>query len=363
MDTTNLRQVEGGTVIKQADRSSVLAFILQDAKGREKKLDGQTAQVALYTNYGKFWETTTKVKGSEVSFSLPGNLAVDDYLLDISVAGYVFPSDRDLIIRVTQGFKNFPDKETAERAKQTLEEITADVQKQADENLKQTITIITTKKDEFTSYVDTKAVEVSSTGDKYLKNIEATKSQSISDIRQVSKTEAGKIKASSNEAISLIGSKKDQALKEIDSKAKNISNTVKADVTNLLEDKVSKEPGKGLSDNNFSTGYKNKLDNLEKNIDKKLGLTVTRFETFLKETAGSLFMEDTLENWRKIPNGYYFVRPKNIENQPSGYGFMRVINYKGDFSVIWESMLDGPIYRKTGNFKSLKAWRKLGGYS
>lgn len=270
MDTTNLRQIEGGTVIKQADRSSVLSFILQDAKGREKKLDGQSAQIALYTNRGKFWETSTTVKGAEVSFSLPGNLAVDDYLLDISVAGYVFPSDRDLIIRVTQGFKNLPDKETAERAKQTLEEITADVQKQADENLKQTITIITNKKDEFTSYVDTKTVEVSSTGDKYLKDIETTTSQSKTDIRQVGKTEADKLTSSSTQAISLIGSKKDQALKEIDSKAKNIADTVKADVAGLLKDYVGKEPGKGLSDNNFSNEYKSKLDNLDKDIDKKL---------------------------------------------------------------------------------------------
>lgn len=270
MDTTNLRQIEGGTVIKQADRSSVLSFILQDAKGREKKLDGQSAQVALYTNHGKYWETTTKVKGAEVSFSLPGNLAVDDYLLDISVAGYVFPSDRDLIIRVTQGFKNLPDKETAERAKQTLDEITADVQKQADENLKQTITIITNKKDEFTSYVDTKTREVSSTGDKYLKDIENTTSQSKTDIRQVGKTEADKLTSSSTQAISLIGSKKDQALKEIDTKAKTIADTVKTDVAGLLKDYVGKEPGKGLSDNNFSSAYKAKLDNLDKDIEKKL---------------------------------------------------------------------------------------------
>lgn len=270
MDTTNLRQIEGGTVIKQADRSSVLSFILQDAKGREKKLDGQSAQVALYTNQGKFWETTTTVRGAEVSFSLPGNLAVDDYLLDISVAGYVFPSDRDLIIRVTQGFKNLPDKETAERSERTLEEITADVQKQADKKLKKNITIITKKKDEFTSYVDTKTVEVSSTGDKYQKDIETTTSQAKTDIRQVGKAEGDKLTSSSTQAISLIGSKKDQALKEIDSKAKNIADTVKADVASLLKDKVDKEPGKGLSDNNFTNAYKSKLDSLDTDINKKL---------------------------------------------------------------------------------------------
>lgn len=256
MDTTNLRQVQGGTVIKQADRSSVLSFILQDAKGREVKLDGQAAQVALYTSQGKYWETTTKVKGAEVSFSMPGNLAVDDYLLDISVAGYVFPSDRDLIVRVTQGFKNLPDKETAERSERTLEEITADVQKKADEKLNQTITIITKKKNTFTSYVDTKTTEISTTGDKYLKDIEATTSQAKTGISEVAKLEGDKLTASSTEAISLIGEKKDQALQEIDSKAKTVSDTLKTDLAGLLKDKVDKEPGKGLSDNNFSGAYK-----------------------------------------------------------------------------------------------------------
>lgn len=270
MDTTNLRQIAGGTVIKQADRSSVLAFILQNAKGREVKLDGQAAQVALYTNQGKYWETTSTVKGAEVSFSLPGNLAVDDYLLDISVAGYVFPSDRDLIIRVTQGFKNLPNKETAERAKQTLEEITADVQRQADEKLKQTITIITTKKDEFTALVDDKTKEISSTGDRYLKDIEASTNQANADISQVAKLEEDKLTSTSTEAISLIGEKKDQALQEIDSKSKALSDTIKADMTELLKDYVEKEPGKVLTDNNFSNAYKAKLDNLDKDMDKKL---------------------------------------------------------------------------------------------
>lgn len=270
MDTTNLRQVEGGTVIKQADRSSILSFILQDSKGREKKLDGQSAQVALYTNRGKYWETTTTVKGAEVSFSLPGNLSEDDYILDISVAGYVFPSDRDLIIRVVKGYADLMDKETAESSKRTLEEITTDIQKQADEKLNKTIIIITKKKNEFTSYVDTKVTEISSTGDKYLKDIETSTSQAKTGIRKVAKLEGDKLTSTSTQVISLIGSKKDQALKEIDSKAKTISDTVKVDVTKLLKDYVSKEPGKGLSDNNFSDSYKSKLDNLDKDIDKKL---------------------------------------------------------------------------------------------
>ena len=136
MDTTKLRQIAGGTVIKQADRSSTMSFILQDAIGREVDLDGQTAQVALYTLKGKYWETTSQVRGSIVSFSLPGNLSEDDYILDISVAGYVFPSDRDFIIRVVKGFRDLPTTERAERSKQTFEEIRSNVEKESEKRLK-----------------------------------------------------------------------------------------------------------------------------------------------------------------------------------------------------------------------------------
>ena len=164
LNTTNLKQKRGGRTIKQADRSSTFLFVLQDGQGREINLDGKKAQVSLHNpNNGRYWEVETTVKGSEVEFNLPGNLADDDYILEIASDGYVFPSDRDLIIRVTQGFKNLPDKETAERSERTLEEITADVQKQADENLKQTITIITNKKDQALKEIDTKAKTIADT--------------------------------------------------------------------------------------------------------------------------------------------------------------------------------------------------------
>ena len=247
-NTTRLQQTQGGRQIKQADHSSMLTFVLQDANGKEINLNGESAQVALYTKKGKFWETTAKINTSTVSFNLPGNLSIGDYYLEIIAGGYVFPSDHSIIVRVNQGYKNLPDKKTAERYKQTLEEITADAQKQADQKLKQNITIITKKKDTFSAYVDTKATEVSTTGDKYLKDIEATTSQSID----------------------LIGSTKDQALQEIDKKADSVADTVKADVEGLINDKVDKEVGKGLSDNNFSNEYKAKLDNLENDINKKL---------------------------------------------------------------------------------------------
>lgn len=268
-NTTIVKQVEGGRTIKQQDSSSTLAFILLNANGQEVNLDGQTAEIFLFTDKLEY-KTTSIVSGSKVSFELPGNLKDASYILEIECAGYVFPSDNNFLIKVTKGNKNYTDAETAETTKQTLEQITADVQKKADQKLKQTITVITKKKDDFTTYVDNKSKDIATTGDKYLKDIATATSQNIDDIKQVSKTEADKIKTSSTEAISLIGTKKDQALKEIDSKAKTISDTVKADVEGLLNDKVDKEVGKGLSDNNFSNDYKSKLDNLDKNINKKL---------------------------------------------------------------------------------------------
>ncbi|EEI82897.1 hypothetical protein [Anaerococcus tetradius] len=175
MDTTNLRQVQGGTVIKQADRSSVLSFILQDAKGREVKLDGQAAQVALYTNQGRFWETTTNVKGAEVSFSMPGNLAVDDYLLDISVGGYVFPSDRDLIIRVTQGYKELLNKESAESTRETLAGIRKKVEEESEKRLKGQLEKIDGK-----SESTIQAIERD--GQEYIKLIGTNKESAVAEI-------------------------------------------------------------------------------------------------------------------------------------------------------------------------------------
>lgn len=192
MDTTNLRQIQGGTVIKQADRSSTMSFILQDAIGREVDLDGQTAQVALYTLKGKYWETSTQVKGAIVSFSLPGNLSEDDYILDISVAGYVFPSDRDFIIRVVKGFRDLPTTERAERSKQTFEEIRDDVEKESEKRLEGQLEKIDEK-----SESTIQAIEKD--GEEYIKLIGTNKKSAVAEIE-----------AKKKEALSVIEQKRQE---------------------------------------------------------------------------------------------------------------------------------------------------------
>lgn len=249
MDTTNLRQIQGGTVIKQADRSSTMSFILQDAIGREVDLDGQTAQIALYTLGGKYWETSTHVKGATVSFSLPGNLSEDDYILDISVAGYVFPSDRDLIIRVVRGYADLLDKETAESTKETLESIRRKVEEESEKRLKGQLEKIDEK-----SKSTIQAIEKD--GQEYIKLIGTNKDNAIAEIE----------------------AKRQSSLQEINKKAESISQDTLSKVNQAIKDKVDKEEGKGLSDNNFTDEYKSKVDKVDElpiEIDVKSDGTIT----------------------------------------------------------------------------------------
>ena len=52
-----------------------------------------------------------------------------------------------------------------------------------------------------------------------------------------------------------------------------------SELTNLLNDKVSKDGNKMLSDNNFTNEYKNTLDNLNQIIDDKLNTQINTILT------------------------------------------------------------------------------------
>ena len=108
LNTTKLKQIEGGRQVKQADNASLFSFLLLDANGREINLDGKDADVVLYTKERNlYWQTNTTVKGSVVEFLMPGNLVDGEYVLEISSTGYVFPSDELLIIKVNKGFAEY----------------------------------------------------------------------------------------------------------------------------------------------------------------------------------------------------------------------------------------------------------------
>lgn len=140
-NTTRLQQVQGGRQVKQSDSSSAFAFILKDANGRDINLDGQNAEIVLYTlDNTLYWQTQATVKDATVKFTLPGNLIDRDYILEITVGGYVFPSDENIVIRVNKGFAEYMGvleayavrKATRDIIKEEAQNATANIAKELD---------------------------------------------------------------------------------------------------------------------------------------------------------------------------------------------------------------------------------------
>lgn len=101
-NATNLKQTEGGRVVKQGDSASLFAYELLDEKWMPvPEIDGQQARVDLIGAEGKaVFEAV--VSQSKVSFKIGKPLPVGSYLVEVHCAGYVFPSDQSVRIDVTQ---------------------------------------------------------------------------------------------------------------------------------------------------------------------------------------------------------------------------------------------------------------------
>lgn len=301
LNTLNLKQKQGGRVIKQADRSSTLKFALQDSNGALINLNGQGADISLFNpNIKKYWSTKAKVKDSEVEFKLPGNVEENDYILEITVGGYVFPSDNEFIIEVVKGFKDLPDMETGLRYKQSIEEITQDFIERSDNKLKENLDGITNervkidkanaeilknindtgskyindintnyenvklefdknvqkRKDEFTTIADNKLNTFTTTSDEALKNLKKTGDSYITDLvvnYNSAKTEFGKNASQKNEEL------------------KNNYNAYLSSMGNKLDD--------------FNTNYQTKVTSINQKTTDSISLIGSKRDEVLKEVA------------------------------------------------------------------------------
>lgn len=345
LNTLNIKQKQGGRVIKQADRSSTFKFALQDSNGALINLNGQTANISLHNpNNGRYWETTVSVKNSEVEFKLPGNLANDDYILEIDVGGYVFPSDNEFVIEVVKGYKELLNKETAEVYRKSIEEITQDYVDQSDKKLKDNLNSISNKR-----------LEIDRANAEILRNINDTGSKYIGDFNTNYQTKLTSINQKTNESITLIGVKKDSVLKEIDGQVKASTDKYLADYSKKLNDKVGKVAGKQLSDNNYSNEDKTKVNKL----DDYFYSGINNVHDF-KDLYGTDF-KDTPENWQKMKAGYYFIRVGYIENQPFNYGFLIVMRISTDVGIFFVEHNGNRIACKFTNSKSAGSWKIIGG--
>lgn len=116
---TNLKQFEGGRVVKQGDSASLFGFALYDENWVPIDLDGQQATIHFVSKKGKATFNAT-VQGSKVSFKIPKVLPVESYLVEVDCAGYVFPSDQSVRVDVVQSADEYQPAEMVELGKVSL---------------------------------------------------------------------------------------------------------------------------------------------------------------------------------------------------------------------------------------------------
>ena len=97
---TNLAQFDGGCLIKQGDISSTFGYELLDENLQAiPSLNGQEALVTLTLGNSQ-WSRRVTVENQSVGFSITDILPIGTYRLEITVGGYVFPSDRGTYIKI-----------------------------------------------------------------------------------------------------------------------------------------------------------------------------------------------------------------------------------------------------------------------
>ena len=128
LNTLNLVQVKGGVNIKQGDSKSVLEYELGYTDGSDMmtdlKLDGKVAKVTLYNRLtNKKYTKDSVVRGNRVSFTIDEALELGVYVVDIDVAGHIFPSDCEMYVRVHEGYQSYMDGKSAAVAVATAKNI------------------------------------------------------------------------------------------------------------------------------------------------------------------------------------------------------------------------------------------------
>lgn len=118
---TNLKQFEGGRVVKQGDSASLFGFAMYDENWVPIDLDGQQATIYFTNKKGKASFSAT-VQGSKVSFKIPKVLPVESYLVEVDCAGYVFPSDQSVRVDVVQSAEEYTSEQVLDLVKNNVKE-------------------------------------------------------------------------------------------------------------------------------------------------------------------------------------------------------------------------------------------------
>lgn len=107
INSTNLKQFEGGDVVKQGDTASLFGYELLDENySPVSEIEGQEATITLANRHGKTSLTST-VTDHKVKFNISKVLPIGIYQVEITCGNYVFPSDKSTVIKVTQSTEEY----------------------------------------------------------------------------------------------------------------------------------------------------------------------------------------------------------------------------------------------------------------
>ena len=117
LNSTNLKQVGGGRVVKQGDSASLFEYKLLDEDHKPvEELNDTEAKITLYNASGKVSIDTT-VTNSCITFKLAKPLPIGLYTVEVVASGYVFPSDRRTTLEVTQSADEYTSSELLDLVK------------------------------------------------------------------------------------------------------------------------------------------------------------------------------------------------------------------------------------------------------
>mgnify|MGYP000934102093 CR=1 FL=1 len=121
LNSTNLKQFEGGKIVKQGDSASLFGFAMYDENWVPIDLDGQEATIHFVSKKGKVSFSAT-VQGSKVLFKIPKVLPVESYLVEVVAGGYVFPSDQSVRVDVVQSADEYTSEQVLTLVKNDVRE-------------------------------------------------------------------------------------------------------------------------------------------------------------------------------------------------------------------------------------------------
>ena len=122
LNSTNLRQFEGGRIVKQGDSASLFGYELLDENMCSiNELNGKNATIRIFNQKGKATFEST-VDNSKVTFKISKPLPIGSYLVEVVCDGYIFPSDRSTRLDITRSADEFTSEETLSLVKNDVRE-------------------------------------------------------------------------------------------------------------------------------------------------------------------------------------------------------------------------------------------------